>query len=166
MGIDELPQQIASQVEAAIDSTNNSTAEKMHEEEINLERARLKTEERIVERQAERDETIAATQSGVDELRSMFSSLMSRLDSIMTSNTPIINTEINAPDESDEDENDEDENELPAVASEDKPDESPELLSQNAIENDVEKPVEAVENAESEIVNGPIVRRGRKRRRR
>jgi hypothetical protein len=167
MGLDELPNQIASDVDAALQSEAVSMQSELHEAEIDLEKARLKTEERMNDRNAERDENVAGSYSGMDEMRSMFNSLMSRVDALLnyaSSNTPsVIHNEI-APEENDEDE-DEDEIETP-VASEDIPSESPEVLTAaEKIENEVEHPVEAVENTESEIENGSPSGRGRKRRR-
>lgn len=169
MGIEELPNVIANDIQDAIDSADQNAAKDMHAEEIALEKMRIKTEERIMERQAERDEKVAGMQTGMDEMRSMFNSLLNRLDAFMASPTaPVIHTEVNPSD--DEDENDDDENEdedVPTVASEDiVPEENPEVLSAaDNIEDEVEHPVDAVENTEEEIVDGnKSSRRNRKRR--
>lgn len=171
MGIEELPEVIAQDVQAAVNSESNDAAKKMHDDEIALERLRIKTEERINERMAERDENVAEMQTGMDEMRSMFNSLLNRFDSFMNSlpaSAPVIHTEITpSEDDSDEDENEDENEDVPTIASEDiVPDENPEVLSAvDDIPDEVEHPVEAVENAESEIVDGnKSSRRGRKRR--
>lgn len=170
MGIEELPGVIANDIQDAIESDSQSVAKEMHEDEIALEKLRIKTEERIMERQAERDENVAEMQTGMDEMRSMFNSLLNRFDAFMNTlpaSTPVIHTEVNPSDDED-DENDENENEdVPTVASEDiVPEENPEVLSAaDNIEAEVEHPVDAVENTEEEIVNGnKSSKRSRKRR--
>lgn len=169
MGLEELPSKIASDVDAAMQSESAQIMQDAHEAELDVEKARIKAEERMNDRNAERDENVASAYSGMDEMRSMVNSLMSRVDALLnfaSSQTPsVIHNEI-APEENDDDENEDEEpeNENP-VASEDVPSESPEVLTTaESIENEVEHPVEAVEKTESEIENGPIVRRGRKRR--
>lgn len=169
MGIDELPNQIAQDIQNAIDDTSTDAQLKMHEAEIDLERQRIKTEERISERMAERDEHIADTTAGVDELRSMFSSLMSRLDTFMNNNmpqVPIIHTEVNPT----EDENDDDENDIESpVATEDViPEEHPEILGatvEEEIENSVESPETEVDQLENEVVDNGKPGRNRRRKR-
>lgn len=171
MGLDELPSQIASDVDAAIQSEVGNMQSEMHEAEIDLEKARLKSEERMNDRNAERDENVASAYSGMDEMRSMVNSMLGRIDALLnyaSSNVPspsVIHNEI-APEENDDDEDD-DESEIEnPVASEDIPSESPEVLTTaENIENEIEHPVEAVEKTESEVENGSPIRRGRKRRR-
>lgn len=169
MGIEELPQVIASDIQDAIQSDTQDSMAKMHEDEVALEKLRIKTEERINERMAERDENIAGMQTGMDEMRSMFNSLLNRFDSFMNSvaaSPSIIHNEISPEDDSDEDENEDEEN-IPPVASEDiVPDENPEVLSAvDDIPDEVKHPVETVENAEEEIVDGnKSTKRGRRKR--
>lgn len=173
MGIEELPEVIANDVQDAMNSEFNNASREMHDDEIALEKLRIKTEERIMERQAERDENVAGMQTGMDEMRSMFNSLLNRFDAFMSTvgnSAPVIHTEVNPSDDENDSDDDEDENEnedVPPVASEDiVPEENPEVLSVvDDIQDEVEHPVETVENTEEEIVGGnKSSKRGRRKR--
>ena len=161
---DKLPEIIADVIHEAQESDTTGIEKDLREQELEVEKLRIKTDERINDRNAERDENIIESQLGVSEYRSMLDSLLSRVDSLLATINP-------APQQSVE-------IEVPPVAHED----IPESEISNPIPEAVEEPEEEVEElaedtnaelekTESEIIphesepeSNSIRKRGRKRR--
>ena len=165
--IEELPGQIASQIDTAIQEHNTSGTIDLEKERLKLESQRIKTEERIAERMAERDEKVAETQFGgqaeLDQMRSMFTDLMSQLTGLISNATPQISVDAHH------------ENPEIPISSEDITD-APESSEENSEEPENES-VEEI-GGEAENTNEPVLNtepkdepenetrnRGRKRRR-
>lgn len=155
---------IAESINSAIDEARaqeQSSTDYAHEQ-MKLEQQRIKAEERIAERNAERDEHIAELQTGGD-MREMFSSLMAKLDNFLANNTP--QTAVHVEHEV---------NEIPP-ASEDVPQEAEETVEnpENAAAESVEELGETAEETEKEteepeetVENATKFGRSRRRNRR
>lgn len=136
------PNEIANQISSAIENTAESQQAQidLEKEHIDLERQRIKSEERIAERMAERDENIATIEHDTNYYRSMLDELFTKFDSILNSNNPanqIPQTiEIDAG-----------HNEVPEAANEDtsefeSPEESDEAIEEIGENEEGEKPPE------------------------
>lgn len=179
MDEENIPSQIASQVEDALDNKKFESEVKLEKERLKLEEKRIEADISIAQRMAERDENVASITTGIDEYRSMFDNFLNRLSALLPqqSENHIVHvespTEIptdNSDDEDDSDDNEnENENENLGVASEDSPsDELVEELGNTAddVTDEVGNAVEKSEENIEENINGKTPRHNRKKRRR
>lgn len=166
MGLEELPQAIAQNVQDAIDQSEAEVIKDLRQDEIDVEKLRIKTEERIAERQAERDEKVAEITSNVEEYRSLLDSLFMQfndlINTLKTPNSVPPNVDVDIETAHEDEPSNESETETDEF---DEPEELVEELGSESesIVNSV-NPVEENNGSEKEI--GDSRRRKRKRARR
>ena len=161
--LEDLPAQVAGQIQETIDNQAQDRAAEMHEADIKLERERIRSQERMHEREIIAQENMARMQSDVEQYRSMLDEMFSKIGELFSHNAPVIEVDASH-----------DETEIPA-ANEDAAETPPE---NNAGENEPqETPLEGIEeiggnvenevndNVESVTDNAEPGKSGRKRRR-
>lgn len=95
MGLEELPSQIAANVNDALEKEQENQNSALEHERIKLERERIKAEERINERNAERDENIVGAQNELEQYKSFFNDFFSQFGELLTRSQTQV--EVNAP---------------------------------------------------------------------
>lgn len=82
--LEELPNQIAANVNDALEKEQENKLAELEHERIKLERERIKAEERINERNAQRDETIVGNQNELEQYKSFVNDLLSQFGQLLS----------------------------------------------------------------------------------
>lgn len=86
--LENLPDEIAQTVDAAIQNDRTEASSDIERERLKLESQRIKAEERINERMAERDEHVAEIQNNAELYRGMLEQALAKFDEFFSRTAP------------------------------------------------------------------------------